>query len=72
MKFSPQQRPKAKTPSLPRWSAISSVLATKFHYANKPSTVAFEDHGTKLETKTDNENVASAAMVKVALARGLG
>ncbi len=44
-------------------------VGDKFHYANKPSTVAFEDHGTKLETKTDNENVASA-MVKVALARG--
>lgn len=44
-------------------------VGDKFHFANKPSTVAFEDHGTKLETKTDNENVASA-MVKVALARG--
>ena len=44
-------------------------VGDKFHFANKPSTVAFEDLGTKLETKTDNENVASA-MVKVALARG--
>ena len=44
-------------------------VGDKFHFANKPSTVAFEDLGTKLETKTDNENVASA-IVKVALARG--
>ncbi len=44
-------------------------VGDKFFYQKNPDTVAFEDKGNRLETKSNSENIAES-MVRIAKARG--
>jgi hypothetical protein len=63
------RQPDTKTAIPAEVEKIYVRVGEKFYFPKNPRLVAFEDRGNKLETKSDNEQIADS-MVRIAYARG--